>query len=147
MPICGCWPAVISDRGAFGFSNDKSLMYCATTLSCGCVSSAGASAGPPLVVLMKSPVRGYLSASVGRTAARGWLTQGPEGDKDCGQLRFTAAVAPVGQLPIRHAAPLLGRQIDHAVGARAWAGAAKRRRDRPAQRRDEQQQAHDVGDK
>src|SRR3954468_801289 len=64
MPICGCWLAVISDRGGFGFSNDRSLMYCATTLSCGCVSSAGASAGPPLVVLMKSPVFNYLSSSV-----------------------------------------------------------------------------------
>src|SRR5689334_11360008 len=109
MPICGCWPADISDCGAFGFSNDRSLMYCATTLSCGWLSSAGAAAGPPLVVLMKSPVLADLSLRVGRHAARGWLTQGPEGNKDCGRLGLTPAVAPIGQLRIGHAAPLLGR--------------------------------------
>ena len=36
MAICGCVLPAVSERGAFGFSNERSLMYCATTLSCGC---------------------------------------------------------------------------------------------------------------
>ena len=42
---------------------------------------------------------------------------------------------------------MLGRQIDHAVGARAWCASAKGRRDRPAQRCNEQQETQNVGDK
>src|SRR5581483_3459941 len=80
--------------------------------------------------------------------ARGWLTQGPEGNKDRG--RATSAVAraaPVRQFAIRHAAPLLGRQVDDAVGARPVALASEGRADRPPQRCNEQQQAQDVSDK
>src|SRR5215470_12528636 len=46
----GCWGGV-SERGALGFSNEKSLMYCVNTLSCGSFSGFG----PPFVVLMRSP--------------------------------------------------------------------------------------------
>ena len=44
-----CWSA----RGAFGFSNDRSLMYWARTLSCGSFSGAALSAGPPFVIVMQ----------------------------------------------------------------------------------------------
>src|SRR6516164_2773654 len=40
-----------SERGAFGFSNEKSLMYCAITLSCGCGRS------PPLVAMVIETLR------------------------------------------------------------------------------------------
>src|SRR4029078_570091 len=50
MLICG-WAVCCSDFGAFGFSNERSLMYCASTMSWGAGLAAGASAGPPVVVL------------------------------------------------------------------------------------------------
>src|SRR5258707_5285395 len=50
---CDCGPR---DAGAFGFSNDRSLVYCASTLSWG---GAPASGGLPLPLVMKSsPERG-----------------------------------------------------------------------------------------
>src|ERR1700761_1776913 len=42
---CGCGP---SEAGAFGFSNDRSLVYCASTLSWG----GAASGGVPLPLVM-----------------------------------------------------------------------------------------------
>ena len=55
MLICG-WVVCCSEPGAFGFSNERSLMYCARTMSWGAGLAAVASAGPPLVVLtMNSP--------------------------------------------------------------------------------------------
>src|SRR3981189_1717331 len=44
---CCCWGA--NEPGAFGFSNDRSLVYCASTLSWGGACSAGA----PLPLVMK----------------------------------------------------------------------------------------------
>src|SRR5436853_1791285 len=44
-----------SERGAFGFSNEKSFTYCPSTLSCGrvCWSCGGCEPWPPLVLVMK----------------------------------------------------------------------------------------------
>src|SRR5579872_3284579 len=75
MEICGCCAVGVSDCGAFGFSNERSLTYCATTLSCGGWFVAGA--GPPLVVDMKTP-----KAQRTRIIAGGWLTQRHGGNKD-----------------------------------------------------------------
>src|SRR5215468_788921 len=47
MPICGCCCCCISDCGAFGFSNEKSLEYCTRTLRLGAVMSEAAGAGLP----------------------------------------------------------------------------------------------------
>src|SRR5690242_19194737 len=94
MPICGCWPADISDRGAFGFSNDRSLMYCATTLSCGWLSSAGAAAGPPLVVLMKSPVLRLFVLRVGRRRGARLANTGSKGEQGLRPLRAHARRRP-----------------------------------------------------
>src|SRR6266852_5108039 len=47
MPICGCCCCCISDCGAFGFSNEKSLEYCTRMLRLGAALSAVAGAGPP----------------------------------------------------------------------------------------------------
>ena len=53
---CGCGPR---DAGAFGFSNDRSLVYCASTLSWG---GAPAPGGLPLpLVMIFSPGRGRRS--------------------------------------------------------------------------------------
>ena len=55
MLICG-WVLCWSEPGAFGFSNERSLVYCARTMSWGAELEAVASTGPPLVVLtMYSP--------------------------------------------------------------------------------------------
>src|SRR6478736_1242020 len=48
MAGCCCWGA--KEAGAFGFSNDRSLVYCASTLSWGAACSAGA----PLPLVMNS---------------------------------------------------------------------------------------------
>src|SRR5436190_18451468 len=48
MFIAGCCSVGLSERGALGFSNEKSLMYWPSTLSCGCaVWAFGACASPP----------------------------------------------------------------------------------------------------
>src|SRR5262249_32464029 len=49
MLIAGCCCCGCSDVGAFGFSNDRSLVYCASTLSWGGAPSCGA----PLLLVMK----------------------------------------------------------------------------------------------
>src|SRR5262245_19938739 len=67
MLIVGCCCEGISERGAFGFSNEKSLTYCANTLSWGGLSPACAvaPAGPPLVgMLMWGPPDATLDAPV-----------------------------------------------------------------------------------
>src|ERR1700730_16971647 len=51
MLIAGCCWGGVSERGALGFSNEKSLMYWVSTLSCGSFSGFG----PPFVVAMGSP--------------------------------------------------------------------------------------------
>src|SRR3974377_1749938 len=60
MPSCGCVPGV-NDCGAFGFSNERSLMYCATTWSCGwggaALGAAPPGGAPPLVVVIGTPRR------------------------------------------------------------------------------------------
>ena len=40
MLICG-WVVCCSERGAFGFSNERSLMYCASTMSWGAGLGSG----------------------------------------------------------------------------------------------------------
>src|SRR5581483_5985637 len=49
--ICGGFPWGCSEAGAFGFSNDRSLVYCARTLSWGGAPAVG---GLPLPLVMKS---------------------------------------------------------------------------------------------
>src|SRR5262249_17680397 len=61
---CACGPR---EAGAFGFSNDRSLVYCASTLSWG---AAPAPAGVPLPFVMKfSPERADVGASGYHSAA------------------------------------------------------------------------------
>src|SRR3984893_942839 len=48
--IAGCCGCGASEPGAFGFSNDRSLVYCASTFSWG---GAPASGGAPLPLVMK----------------------------------------------------------------------------------------------
>src|SRR5215471_7195051 len=50
MLICGGCPCGCSDCGALGFSNEKSLVYCAKTLSWGGAPDPG---GLPLPLVMK----------------------------------------------------------------------------------------------
>src|SRR3569623_2123539 len=134
MPICGCWPG-ISDCGAFGSSNEKSLTYCASTLSCG----AGASAGPPLVVDMKTP-----------DAMRRFANTGPrseQGRRPCEELTPVALDAAIRLFGIGYAAPLLRLKIDHAVRrARGLSPQAGQAEQRPAQRCDKKCHADRVGD-
>ena len=63
----------VSDCGAFGFSNEKSLMYCATTLSCGCWLSGRrrAAIGRGHETLLEPPSPNFAIGVCG-----GWLTQG-----------------------------------------------------------------------
>src|SRR3978361_1963107 len=49
MSIAGCCCCGAREPGAFGFSNDRSLVYCASTLSWGGACSGGA----PLPLVMK----------------------------------------------------------------------------------------------
>src|SRR4029079_14615042 len=75
--ICGC-VVCCSEAGAFGFSNERSLMYCAATASTGAVLGAAA-AGPPLVVLtMNSPS----NCDAFLRYARVWLTRHFVADKN-----------------------------------------------------------------
>jgi hypothetical protein len=39
--MLGCWPVGVIDRGAFGFSNDKSFTYCPSTPICGIACGCG----------------------------------------------------------------------------------------------------------
>src|SRR5262245_17150293 len=80
MLIAGCVGLGANERGAFGFSNEKSLMYCPSTLSCAWPCGAlWPGAGPPL-----PPVVAIDSTShcpqLPQSAA--WLTQALRSDKD-----------------------------------------------------------------
>src|SRR5215510_4639793 len=84
MLIAGCVWLGAKERGAFGFSNEKFLMYCPSTLSCAWPCGAlglgpGLGAGPPL-----PPVVAIDSTShypqLPQSAA--WLTQALRSDKD-----------------------------------------------------------------
>src|SRR5215216_4738001 len=70
MLMLGCCWVGVSERGAFGFSNEKSLIYWAKTLSCGGFSGAG----PPFVELAipDPPAAGCstLKSGLANTAAR-----------------------------------------------------------------------------
>src|SRR2546423_8621128 len=81
-PCCCC-----SERGAFGFSNDKSLTYWARTLSCGAAWLASAPAGgPPLVDAMKlssgvggpGAIGGVANIRLKTRQGRGFLQSAPE---------------------------------------------------------------------
>src|SRR5215468_68462 len=74
---CDCGP---SEAGAFGFSNDRSLVYCARTLSWG---GAPAPEGLPLPLVM-----GFFSWKGGRVGASGYHSAGAF-DKD-GRRRLGA---------------------------------------------------------
>src|ERR1700759_5445993 len=49
MLICGGWACGANEPGAFGFSNERSLVYCASTLSWG----GAASGGEPLPLVIE----------------------------------------------------------------------------------------------
>src|ERR1700722_15179154 len=102
---CACWAY---DFGALGFSNEKSLVYCAITWNCGCeggCEGGGVTGGwPPLlwVDMDVSPAakmnevldltRLYRKSGLFQSGRRGraeriapeavWLTQAPAGHKD-----------------------------------------------------------------
>jgi hypothetical protein len=68
------------ERGAFGFSNEKSFTYCASTPICG-IAAWGA--GPPFVadMLVSGPPAG----------AKAWLTQGKRVNNASNRERSAAA--------------------------------------------------------
>src|SRR2546430_10781517 len=91
MSIAGCVWLGAKERGAFGFSNEKSLMYWPSTLSCAWPCGALAlGAGPPL-----PPVVAIDSTShcpqLPQSAA--WLTQALRSDKDITRRAWTYAAA------------------------------------------------------
>src|ERR1700692_2302755 len=47
--IAGCCCCGASEPGAFGFSNERSLVYCASTFNCG---GGAASGGAPVALVM-----------------------------------------------------------------------------------------------
>src|SRR5438477_4696451 len=68
MLIWGGWLCCWSELGAFGFSNERSLVYCARTLSWGAWAASG---GVPLpLVIRVSPY------PIGLNFRGGWLTWG-----------------------------------------------------------------------
>src|SRR5215831_19209778 len=74
MLIAGCACGGVKERGAFGFSNEKSLMYWPSTLSCAWPCGALAlGAGPPLppVVTIDSTLSLPTIAAVGGVANTG----------------------------------------------------------------------------
>src|SRR5882757_5243881 len=67
MLIAGCCCCEPSDAGAFGFSNERSLVYCASTLSWGAACSTGA---PLPLVMTMSPEATLDGLDVRRHALR-----------------------------------------------------------------------------
>src|SRR5262249_52167385 len=69
--ICGCWGWPWIDCGAFGFSNEKSLVYCASTRNCicpcGCWVGAAAGVSPPLPPLVEVAMVSVSGREGGRT--------------------------------------------------------------------------------
>src|ERR1043165_158765 len=107
MLICGCVCCCCSERGAFGFSNERSFTYWASTLSCGAAWFAGApaSAPPPLVVVIVAT-----PAWRGRAAlSAAWLTQASGRHKEGGFLNPDRRMACGGYAPRAPAAPDRGR--------------------------------------
>src|SRR5580704_6171370 len=84
MLIEGCWLVGVSERGAWGFSNDRSLTYCASTASCG-IAICGW--GPPFVVDIA-----VLQPPLGRL--RAWLTQGLQANNGGRPVTGRAAGCP-----------------------------------------------------
>src|SRR5262249_30438326 len=111
MLIAGCVWLGAKERGAFGFSNEKSLMYCPSTLSCAWPCGAlWPGAGPPL-----PPVVAIDSTShcpqLPQSAA--WLTQALRSDKDITRRAWTYAGGggpERGFGAIRRATPGIARQ-------------------------------------
>src|ERR1700685_620091 len=72
MAICGCCCGCIREFGAFGFSNEKSLMYCAITPRFGCAAASSAALPPFVELAISVPLR-LPAMRVHRFAV--WLTQ------------------------------------------------------------------------
>src|ERR1700712_3300042 len=53
--IAGCWAWGANEPGAFGFSNDRSLVYCASTFNWGGGAASGAGDAPLPLVMDISP--------------------------------------------------------------------------------------------
>src|SRR3984957_10739266 len=65
MLIAGCCCCGAKEPGAFGFSNDRSLVYCASTFSCG---GGAASGGVPLPLVIRiSPGAIWRAVPLGTT--------------------------------------------------------------------------------
>ena len=115
-----------SERGAFGFSNEKSLMYCASTLSCGGVcgcAPASAPDWPPLVDVIDAISH---CSTTELLCSAAWLTQAPRIDKD-DEVAGSRPPLSVRSSPMRclgNLMPLVGLQIDDR-GARPRAGLAR----------------------
>src|SRR3954470_17633819 len=75
MLIAGWFSLGARERGAFGFSNEKSLMYCPSTLSDG-ACCCGCGVGPPLVVVILRYPPGRISAPRGVANTGGEAGQG-----------------------------------------------------------------------
>src|SRR5262250_3313914 len=89
MLIAGCVWLGAKERGAFGFSNEKSLMYCPSTLSCAWPCGAlGPGAGPPLPPVVAIDSTSHC-AQLPQSAA--WLTQALRSDKDITRRAWTCA--------------------------------------------------------
>src|SRR5215831_18205350 len=147
MLIAGCVWLGAKERGAFGFSNEKSLMYCPSTLSCAWPCGAlglgpGLGAGPPL-----PPVVAIDSTShypqLPQSAA--WLTQA------LGRTRISRAalgLTPAAPPWIGDLVPFAGLKLHNVSIARRMPGTARQRcefcRDPPASRRQEQGSAQKV---
>src|SRR6185437_4321836 len=101
MLIAGCCDCGASEPGALGFSNDRSLVYCASTLSCG---GGAASGGVPLpFAITNSPEASGQSGTVWRrslpSGRRGAITASACGYHSPAMLdkqEHAAAAAPVG---------------------------------------------------
>src|SRR5215468_6778347 len=159
MLMAGCCWLGCSERGALGFSNDRSLTYCARTLSCG-----GAACWPPPACPPAAwpPFVGMVMGDPPDAAVRsaGWLTRAAPRHKDCGDregqvyvLRFRPVVwfrqlfgwRPTGRL----LPPFARREVDDAVAALRLAAqnAAKGRMQPALNRRQEQEEAQGIGQK
>src|SRR4051812_22137593 len=125
--MAGCCWLGCSERGALGFSNDRSLTYCARTLSC-----AGAACWPPPACPPAAwpPLVGMVMGDPPDAAVRsaGWLTRVALRDKDGRGATVTVRVlwfrrlARFRQLVVWWPGglvlpPFAGREIDHAVAA------------------------------
>src|ERR1700726_2912514 len=88
MLMAGCCVLGAIERGAFGFSNEKSFTYCARMPICG-IAICGS--GPPFVI--------DILASGLRAIVKAWLTQG--GGVNKGGCRCAMAGADSANLAYR----------------------------------------------